>query len=323
MHYWTVMSYNMQKKLLWGFYTNKISTIPNYYESVLWLQSHILPCNFGETVVFWNPVQGGEGSVSRMCVNPGCHDPVFWPAELSEWTCICRTVWLVELAYRACVTDARNPDVNNSAVNLREYRTFDVIKSIAIECVQAQQGMRRRKYNFLVPWRIHGTVKPSSSDGPTQGPDWVTIASLTQARSWPKLGFINRLTSLIWPWRSWSIVPQNNRYHKQVGLHLLSKFDGSSLNMWWVMAWTSSKWGKLAFQVKFDLEGQSQSAPKRKGTSTKLFCTFCPNFVVLAWTRDDLWRGQARGWRTHTHRQTDAGNDNTQRPILSSGKNWD
>ena len=87
-----------------------------------------------------------EGSVSRMCVDPGCRDPVFWPAELSEWTCICRTVWLVGLAYRACVTDARNPDVNSSAVNLREYRTFDVIKSIAIECVRAQQGVRRSKY---------------------------------------------------------------------------------------------------------------------------------------------------------------------------------
>ena len=91
--------------------------------------------------------QGGEGCVSRMGVDPGCHDTVVWPAELSEWTCICRTVWLVELAYRACVTDARNPDVNNSAVNLREYRTFDAIKSIAIECVRAQQVVRRSKYS--------------------------------------------------------------------------------------------------------------------------------------------------------------------------------
>ena len=149
MHFWTVMGYNTQWKLLWGFYINKMSTctMPNCYESVLWLQSHILPCNFGETAVFWNPVPGGESSVSRMCVDPGCHDTVVWPAELSEWTCICRTVWLVELAYRACVTDARNPDVNNSAVNLREYRTFDAIKSIAIECVRAQQAVCRSKYN--------------------------------------------------------------------------------------------------------------------------------------------------------------------------------
>ena len=50
------------------------------------------------------------------------------------------------------------------------------------------------------------------------------------------------------------------------------------------------------FEVKFDLEGQGQS-------QTKLFCIFCPNLVVLAWTRDELWCGQAQGWRTHT--QTD------------------
>ena len=79
---------------------------------------------------------------------PNIRDPVFWPAELLEWTCICGTVWLIELAYRACVTDARSPDINSSAVNLWEYRIFDVIKSIAIECVRAQQGVRRSKYNY-------------------------------------------------------------------------------------------------------------------------------------------------------------------------------
>ena len=78
----------------------------------------------------------------------------------------------------------------------------------------------------------------------------------------------------------------------------------------------------LAFQVKFDLEGQGQSPPKTIGTLTKLFCTFCPNLVVLAWTRRDLWRGQARGWRTHTQTDTHTGNDNTRRPKLASGKNW-
>ena len=43
--------------------------------------------------------------------------------------------------------------------------------------------------------------------------------------------------------------------------------------------------------------------------------------MVLAWTRDDLWHGQARGWRTHTqtHRQINEGNDNTRRPKLASG----
>ena len=77
----------------------------------------------------------------------------------------------------------------------------------------------------------------------------------------------------------------------------------------------------LAFQVKFDLEGQGQSPPKTIGTLTKLFCTFCPNLVVLAWTRRDLWRGQARGWRTHT--QTDTHTDRqTQATTIPEGQNW-
>ena len=77
----------------------------------------------------------------------------------------------------------------------------------------------------------------------------------------------------------------------------------------------------LAFQVKFDLEGQGQSPPKTIGTLTKLFCTFCPNLVVLAWTRRDLWHGQARGWRTHT--QTDTHTDRqTQATTIPEGQNW-
>ena len=87
------------------------------------------------------------------------------------------------------------------------------------------------------------------------------------------------------------------------------------------MAWASSKSGKFGFQVKFDLEGQGQSPPKTIGTLTKLFCTFCPNLVVLAWTCGDLWRGQARGWRTHT--QTDTHTDRqTQATTIPEGQNW-
>ena len=53
---------------------------------------------------------------------------------------------------------------------------------------------------------------------------------------WGKFGF----SSSIWPWRSRSIAPQNNRDLNQVVLHLLSKFGGSSLNAWWFMARTRS-----------------------------------------------------------------------------------
>ena len=72
------------------------------------------------------------------------------------------------------------------------------------------------------------------------------------------------------------------------------------------------------FEVKFDLEGQGQSPPKTIGISTKVFYTYGPNLVILAWTGDELSRGQT-WWRTDW--RTDAGNDNTRRPILPSGKN--
>ena len=76
------------------------------------------------------------------------------------------------------------------------------------------------------------------------------------------------------------------------------------------------------FEVKFDLEGQGQSLLKTLGILTKVFYIYDPNLVILAERGDKLSRGQARDWRTdgHTHRQTDAGNDNTRRPKLASGK---
>ena len=65
-----------------------MSTTSNYHESVFWLQSHMLPCNYGETPVFWNPVPGLD--------KVGCH---------------------------AC---ARIPDVNSSAINQRQYRDIEL-----------------------------------------------------------------------------------------------------------------------------------------------------------------------------------------------------
>ena len=97
------------------------------------------------------------------------------------------------------------------------------------------------------------------------------------------------------------------------------------------LAWTGDELSRgqaqngvnFDFEVKFDLEGQGQSPPKTIGILTKVFYIYGPNLVILADTGHELSRGQARDWRTdgHTHTQTDAGNDNTRRPILASGKN--
>ena len=96
------------------------------------------------------------------------------------------------------------------------------------------------------------------------------------------------------------------------------------------LAWTGDELSRrqaqngvnFDFEVKFDLEGQGQSPPKTIGILTKVFYIYGRNLVILAETGHELSRGQARDWHTdgHTHTQTDAGNDNTRRPILASGK---
>ena len=80
----------------------------------------------------------------------------------------------------------------------------------------------------------------------------------------------------------------------------------------------------LEFDLKFDLEDQGWSLHKTIETLSKLFCTFGPNLVMLAWTGPELSHGQASDWHrlTHTHRHTDTGNDNTRKPKLASGKNF-
>ena len=81
------------------------------------------------------------------------------------------------------------------------------------------------------------------------------------------------------------------------------------------------------FEVQFDREDHRQSPLKTIGILTKVFYISDPNLVILAWTVDELSHGQAHDWRTHrhththTHTHTHAGNDNTRRPKLASGKN--
>ena len=139
---------------------------------------------------------------------------------------------------------------------------------------------------------------------------WLCISSSGEAR---KFDFLSQ----IWPWRSWSIATQITRDLNQCILHLWSKFGDPSLNEWWVMVRTSSKWGKFRFDLKFYLEGQGWLPPKTIGTLTKVFCIFGPSLVILAWTGDELSRGQT-WWRTEG-RTDGRGNDNTRRP-KASGK---
>ena len=82
-----------------------------------------------------------------------------------------------------------------------------------------------------------------------------------------------------------------------------------------ILAWRGDEWSRgqaqnevnFDFEVKFDLEGHSQSPPKTIGILTKVFYTFGLNLVILAWTGDELSRGQASAYRTH--RRTDGHTD--------------
>ena len=51
------------------------------------------------------------------------------------------------------------------------------------------------------------------------------------------------------------------------------------------------------FEFKFDLDVQGQSTSKTIGILTKVFYTYGPNLVILAWRGNELSRGQT-WWRT-------------------------
>ena len=86
------------------------------------------------------------------------------------------------------------------------------------------------------------------------------------------------------------------------------------------LAWTGDELSRgqaqtgvnFDFEVKFDLEGQGQSPPKTIGILTKVFYTYGPNLVILAWTGDELSRGQT-WWRT---------DGRTQATTIPEGQYW-
>ena len=64
--------------------------------------------------------------------------------------------------------------------------------------------------------------------------NWWWVMACTSLK-WGKFWFWGS----IWPWRSRSIIQQNNRALNQGLLHVWSKFGDPSLNGWWVIAQTN------------------------------------------------------------------------------------
>ena len=77
----------------------------------------------------------------------------------------------------------------------------------------------------------------------------------------------------------------------------------------------------LEFEVKFDLDLQGQSPLKTIGIFKKIFYTYGPKMVILAWTGDELSRGQARDYRTHIRADGHADRQ-TQATTIPEGQNW-
>ena len=132
----------------------------------------------------------------------------------------CLVCWVsVSRMHQPC---AQPVHINSSAVNQRENRTFDVIKSIAIECVWAQPGVHKVS-------TILGAVmdSPSCSDGLTlQDADWVTIVSVTQVPILTQTRFYQLVNEL-----NLTMKVAVNRPPKQYGPQ--ASWFASFVQIWW------------------------------------------------------------------------------------------
>ena len=103
-------------------------------------------------------------------------------------------------------------------------------------------------------------------------------------------------------------------------MHFWSKFGDSNLNKWKVMVRTSSKWGKIRPWWSGSItpktyrhlnQGVLRLSSKFGDSSVNGW------WVIVSYRADKL----VIDTHTHTNRHTDAGDDNTRRPKLASGKN--
>ena len=115
-----------------------------------------------------------------------------------------------------------------------------------------------------------------------------------------------------------SIKPKILRDLKSAKVHFWSKFWNLILDRWWMMAWTSSKYGDFSLWSKIWPWSSRSITPQNNRDLNQ--------GVLLYWSKFgdsslNGWQVIARTSKWLPHTQTDAGNDNTRRPKLASGKN--
>ena len=90
--------------------------------------------------------------------------------------------------------------------------------------------------------------------------------------------------------------------------------------MSWTVGWCRQSQNRANFEfgLKFELKDPGRSFHKTEYTLTNLFCTFSPNFVILACMGPEASCGQASDWHTgrHTHTHTE-----TQATTIPEGQN--
>ena len=107
-------------------------------------------------------------------------------------------------------------------------------------------------------------------------------------------------------------------------MHFWPKFGNTDFNWWWLFARTSSKWGKFWLLSSIWPWSSRSIVPQNNRDLNQglfhLWSKFGDSSLNGWWViaRTSWWLTDRH---THTHTHTHAGNDNTRRPKLASGKN--
>ena len=105
-------------------------------------------------------------------------------------------------------------------------------------------------------------------------------------------------------------------------MHFWPKFGNTDFNLWWLIARTSSKWGKFWLLSSIWFWSSRSIIPKNNRDLNQgllhLWSKFGDSSLNGWWVtaRTSWWLTDRH---THTHTHTHAGNDNTRRPKLASG----